>query len=241
MTTDRKFPSTRLRRLRLNSSIQNLVAETQLMKTDLIQPIFIKEGLKGIEQIESLPGINRYGSDAVLNEVEDLANLNIGAIAIFPVIDPAKKDNHGSEATNDNNFLINEIKKFSIAEIKHEDCIGCTICIKVCPVDAIIGAKHKIHFIIIDQCNGCELCISECPVNCMEMIVNPAEESWAWPSQKSYQSKNFYNNKKLRLNNQKKEKALARERLASSAKIKSYIKDALLREENKRKQTKVYE
>ena len=111
MTTDRKFPSTRLRRLRLNSSIQNLVAETQLMKTDLIQPIFIKEGLKGIEKIESLPGINRYGSDAVLNEVEDLANLNIGAIAIFPVIDPAKKDNHGSEATNDNNFLINEIKK----------------------------------------------------------------------------------------------------------------------------------
>ena len=111
MTTDRKFPSTRLRRLRLNSSIQNLVAETQLMKTDLIQPIFIKEGLKGIEQIESLPSINRYGSDAVLNEVEDLANLNIGALAIFPVIDPTKKDNHGSEATNDNNFLINEIKK----------------------------------------------------------------------------------------------------------------------------------
>lgn len=111
MTTDRKFPSTRLRRLRLNSSIQNLVAETQLMKTDLIQPIFIKEGLKGIEQIKSLPGINRYGSDAVLNEVEDLANLNIEAIAIFPVIDPTKKDNHGSEATNDKNFLINEIKK----------------------------------------------------------------------------------------------------------------------------------
>ena len=111
MTTDRKFPSTRLRRLRLNSSIQNLVAETQLIKTDLIQPIFIKEGLKGIEQIESLPGINRYGSDTVLNEVEDLAKLNIGAIAIFPVIDPTKKDNHGSEAINDNNFLINEIKK----------------------------------------------------------------------------------------------------------------------------------
>ena len=71
-------------------------------------------------------------------------------------------------------ITVHEIKKFPIAEIKHEDCIGCTICIKVCPVDAIIGAKHKIHFIINDQCNGCELCISECPVNCMEMIVNPA-------------------------------------------------------------------
>ena len=138
-------------------------------------------------------------------------------------------------------ITVNEIKKFSIADIKHEDCIGCTICIKVCPVDAIIGAKHKIHFIINDQCNGCELCISECPVNCMKMIVNPAEKSWAWPTKKSYQSKNFYINKKLRLNNQKKEKVLARERLASSAKIKSYIKDALLREENKRKQAKVYE
>ena len=138
-------------------------------------------------------------------------------------------------------ITVNEIKKFSIAEIKHEDCIGCTICIKVCPVDAIIGAKHKIHFIINDQCNGCELCISECPVNCMKMIVNPAEESWAWPSKRSYQSKIFYKNKKIRLNNQKKEKILARERLASTAKIKSYIKDALLREENKRKQAKVYE
>ena len=138
-------------------------------------------------------------------------------------------------------ITVHEIKKFPIAEIKHDDCIGCTICIKVCPVDAIIGAKHKIHFIINDQCNGCELCISECPVNCMKMVVNPAEESWVWPSKKSYQSKNFYNNKKLRLNNQKKEKILARERLASSAKIKSYIKDALLREENKRKQAKAYE
>lgn len=138
-------------------------------------------------------------------------------------------------------ITVNEIKKFSIAEIKHEDCIGCTICIKVCPVDAIIGAKHKIHFIINDQCNGCELCISECPVNCMKMIVNPAEESWAWPSIRSHQSKNFYKNKTIRLNNQKKEKILAREKLASSAKIKSYIKDALLREENKRKLAKVYE
>jgi len=138
-------------------------------------------------------------------------------------------------------ITVHEIKKFPIAEIKHEDCIGCTICIKVCPVDAIIGAKHKIHFIINDQCNGCELCISECPVNCMKMIVNSAEESWVWPSERSYQSKSFYKNKTIRLNKQKKEKSLARERLASTAKIKSYIKEALLREENKRKQAKVYE
>jgi len=138
-------------------------------------------------------------------------------------------------------IAVNEIKKYSIAEIEHDDCIGCTICIKVCPVDAIVGAKHKIHFIINDQCNGCELCISECPVNCMKMITNLNEESWTWPTKKSHQSKSFYENKKIRLNYQKKEKILVRERLASSAKIKSYIKDALLREETKRKQIKTYE
>ena len=138
-------------------------------------------------------------------------------------------------------ITVNEIKKFPIAEIKHEDCIGCTICIKVCPVDAIIGAKHKIHFIINDQCNGCELCISECPVNCMKMITNPNNNSWTWPSKRSDESKRFYYNKKIRIENQNKEKILAKEKLASTAKIRSYIKDALLREENIRKEVKEYE
>ena len=79
-----------------------------------------------------------------------------------------------SNILNKNIKLIesNEIKDFPIAKIKVEECIGCTICIKVCPVDAIIGARHKQHFIIDDQCNGCELCITECPVDCMEMIPN---------------------------------------------------------------------
>ncbi len=137
--------------------------------------------------------------------------------------------------------IINEIKEFQIAEIKHEDCIGCTICIKVCPVDAIIGAKHKLHFIINDQCNGCELCISECPVNCMKMVTNPNNNSWVWPSKRSDESKNFYKNRKIRIENQNKEKILAKEKLASTAKIRSYIKDALLREENIRKEVKEYE
>ena len=47
---------------------------------------------------------------------------------------------------------------------------------KICPTDAIIGAKHKLHFIINDLCNGCELCISECPVDCMSMTTNPKKE-----------------------------------------------------------------
>ena len=61
MFIDRKFPNTRLRRLRSNSHISDLVAENNLSVNDLIQPIFIKENLVGVESIESMPGILRYG------------------------------------------------------------------------------------------------------------------------------------------------------------------------------------
>ena len=138
-------------------------------------------------------------------------------------------------------IIINKIQKFSIAEIETDDCIGCTICIKVCPVDAIIGARHKLHFVINDKCNGCELCISECPVDCMVMTANHHNKSWDWPSRQSDESNNFYQNKKLRIDNLKKEKYLAKEQLNSSSKIKLYIKDALSREEEKHVKVEEYE
>ena len=137
--------------------------------------------------------------------------------------------------------IINKIENFSIAEIKADECIGCTICIKVCPVDAIIGAKHKLHFVINDKCNGCELCISECPVDCMKMTINHHGKSWNWPSQQADQSNDFYQNKRIRIDKLKKDKYLAKEQLNSSAKIRLYIKDALLREEKKQSQIKEYE
>jgi len=61
----RKFPSTRLRRTRYKAGLRSLVAEVILTKDDLIQPIFIKEDIKGIEPIDSMPGINRFGLDSV--------------------------------------------------------------------------------------------------------------------------------------------------------------------------------
>ena len=82
-----------------------------------------------------------------------------------------------------------QIKSHMIADIVREECIGCTICIKVCPVDAIVGARHMIHKVLESQCNGCELCIKECPVNCMAMIENQSQRLWSWPSQISEQSK----------------------------------------------------
>ena len=101
----RKYPSTRLRRLRQSESIIKLTSECILSKDDLIQPVFVKEGLHDKEPIESMPGIFRFGEESVLKEIREIDQLGIRAIAIFPVIDPLKKDPTGTEATKRDNLI----------------------------------------------------------------------------------------------------------------------------------------
>ena len=101
----RKYPSTRLRRLRQSESIIDLTSECAVTANDLIQPVFVKEGLSDKEPIESMPGIFRFGEDSVLKEIEEISQLGIRAIAIFPVIDPSKKDFKGTEAIKRDNFI----------------------------------------------------------------------------------------------------------------------------------------
>ena len=111
MSIYRKYPSTRLRRLRKNLNLIELVSETNLTSKDLIQPIFIKENFEGKEEIESMPGIFRFGLNHVLSEIEELINADINAIAVFPVIESSKKDEKGSEALNKSNFIAQSINK----------------------------------------------------------------------------------------------------------------------------------
>lgn len=111
MPIDRKYPNTRLRRLRQNSSIIDLVSETKLTSNDLIQPIFIKENFDGEETIDSMPNILRFGITNALKEIEEIINAGINTIAVFPVIESSKKDSIGSEAVNKNNFISDSIKK----------------------------------------------------------------------------------------------------------------------------------
>ena len=111
MSIFRKYPSTRLRRLRKNLNLIELVSETNLTSKDLIQPIFIKENFEGKEQIESMPGIFRFGLNHVLSEIEELINAGINAIAVFPVIESSKKDEKGKEALNKSNFIVQSINK----------------------------------------------------------------------------------------------------------------------------------
>ena len=111
MSIFRKYPSTRLRRLRKNLNLIELVSETNLTSKDLIQPIFIKENFEGKEEIESMPGIFRFGLNHVLSEIEELINADINAIAVFPVVESSKKDEKGSEALNKSNFIAHSINK----------------------------------------------------------------------------------------------------------------------------------
>lgn len=71
-----------------------------------------------------------------------------------------------------------------IAVIDENRCIGCTLCIQVCPVDAIVGAAKQMHTVIAQECTGCELCLPPCPVDCIDLpparTVTPGGD-WRWP------------------------------------------------------------
>ncbi|HEX7816306.1 RnfABCDGE type electron transport complex subunit B [Dyella sp.] len=64
-------------------------------------------------------------------------------------------------------------KPRQLARIVEADCIGCTKCIQVCPVDAIVGAAKLMHTVIADDCTGCELCVPACPVDCIALLPMP--------------------------------------------------------------------
>ncbi|MCC7005749.1 MAG: electron transport complex subunit RsxB [Ottowia sp.] len=67
------------------------------------------------------------------------------------------------------------------AVIDPNRCIGCTLCIQACPVDAIVGAAKHMHIVLEDWCTGCNLCVAPCPVDCIDMIVVDTQTGWqAW-------------------------------------------------------------
>jgi electron transport complex protein RnfB len=64
-------------------------------------------------------------------------------------------------------------KPRTLARIVEADCIGCTKCVQVCPVDAIVGAAKLMHTVVSDLCTGCELCVPACPVDCIDLDPMP--------------------------------------------------------------------
>jgi len=76
--------------------------------------------------------------------------------------------------------LIDEVSPHKVF-IREADCIGCTLCIAACPVDAIIGSQQQMHTVIEDLCTGCDLCIEPCPVDCIDLVPLPPLEEPAMP------------------------------------------------------------
>ena len=70
----------------------------------------------------------------------------------------------------------------TVVKIDEERCIGCTLCIQACPVDAIVGAAKLMHTVIESECTGCDLCLPPCPVDCIDIIeVKPDILRWRSP------------------------------------------------------------
>jgi Na+-translocating ferredoxin:NAD+ oxidoreductase subunit B len=68
------------------------------------------------------------------------------------------------------------MKRPAVALIDESRCIGCTLCIEACPVDAIVGAAQLMHTVVEPWCIGCELCVAPCPLDCIAMV--PAQGEW---------------------------------------------------------------
>ena len=81
-----------------------------------------------------------------------------------------------------------------LAFIREAECIGCALCLKACPVDAIVGAAKLMHTVIEAACTGCELCVPACPVDCIELLEATGEHiGWdAWSMADALQARGRY-------------------------------------------------
>jgi Na+-translocating ferredoxin:NAD+ oxidoreductase subunit B len=101
-----------------------------------------------------------------------------------------------------------------VALIDEARCIGCTLCILACPVDAIAGARKQMHTVIAEHCTGCDLCLPPCPVDCIDMV--PAADA-AWDEPRASAARDRYRRKLTRLDRERTASAAARAQRASAS------------------------
>ena len=94
-----------------------------------------------------------------------------------------------------------------VAFIDEALCIGCTLCIQACPVDAIMGAAKQMHTILASLCTGCDLCVAPCPVDCIAMVPVTGERTgWdAWTQQDADAARDRHDFRNMRLQREREE------------------------------------
>ncbi len=147
---------------------------------------FKVEGDPLVEKIDALlpqtqcgqcgyPGCKPYAK-AIANDEADINQCPPGGevtiIALADLLDREPKPLNPENGTE---------SEVTVVTIDEQICIGCTLCIQACPVDAIVGAAKQMHTVITDECTGCNLCIPPCPVECIDIIpIKTSLATWQW-------------------------------------------------------------
>lgn len=126
-----------------------------------------------------------------------------------------------------------------VAFIDEALCIGCTLCIQACPVDAIVGAAKQMHTIVSDLCTGCDLCVAPCPVDCIAMIeVTPGKTGWdAWSQAQADAARERHDFRTARLQREKEEND-ARLAAKAAAKLKEVQSETPISDAEKTEQAR---
>ena len=105
-----QYPATRMRRNRMKAFSRRMLAEHRLSVDDLIWPLFVIEGEEKAEPVASMPGVSRHSIDRLVTQAREAEALGIPAIAVFPSIDPALKDNEGTLAGDGDNLVCRAVR-----------------------------------------------------------------------------------------------------------------------------------
>lgn len=127
----------------------------------------------------------------------------------------------------------------AVARIDETLCIGCTLCIQACPVDAIVGAPKQMHTVLADWCTGCDLCVAPCPVDCIAMIpVTGARTGWAaWSQPQADAAHDRYAARRVRLVREREEND-ARLAAKAAAKLQALQAEPVQSEEERAAQAR---
>ena len=175
-----------------------------------------------------------FNNEAGINRCPPGNDITINGLATLLGVPESKL---GTKLTTSLDPEVGPHKPRRVYYIKESQCIGCTLCIKACPVDAIIGTGKYMHSIIADECTGCDLCVPPCPMDCIltrDYDVQPgAGHRWPeYPTEDTTKFRARTNQRLARLGKIVSQQSRSQKQTAADldrVRIKAEINDAVLR------------